>query len=152
MSNTPTTQEPETAQPPQFSLLSLMLFVTVVGLYLGSVRRIPQNFYYDYPFVYLSVYLFGLVTWCLYSDYVKSSGFSVMCFGFSFIGAILFSLCELAIWSGDNTSDKVVRHYWAWSLIFFMSLAAISSIIQSKKQTGSWYPWVGKRAEGESDE
>lgn len=128
-----------------------MLFVTVVGLYFGSVRWIPLNFH-RYPFIPWLVFMLGSIgIYLIYLEHglklPSSTHILILASGFSIPAAQI-----IGEFQQTKENYAIVFHYGSWSSIFIISIAAIISVIHCKKQTGSWLPFVGERAEGENNE
>jgi len=143
-----------------FSLLSLMLFVTVVGLFFGVARLLPQNYFLENRYLSLYVFLLGSVIWILYSIWVKPSFFALACYlsctvtvsAFPFVIKILFDDVEADVDADAEPFASLFRLmaltlYWNLSIIFLILLAATISIVNCKKATGSVFPFVGKKPE-----
>jgi len=126
----------------QFSLASMMLFVTLVGLYFGMVRLISLNFLFENRFFLLGVFLLTCFIFVLYSIWIGESMFSFACFVCSGVLIIVHNVFGLG--------ESAISKYFIFGTPFLMTFAAINTIIRCKKQTGSFLPWK-KRAEGESD-
>jgi len=151
MADIPTTPEPETAKPPQFSLLSLMLFLTVVGLYCGMVRwaiMSPEMFKgHGLTIICCSMCSFALCVPYWIWNPPRWAG-PVIPIGVFILSVGLYYVIQ-AIWGSEVGDPKVIV---ALNCFYFFTVAAYISILHSKSQTGSWLPFVGKRAEGESNE
>jgi len=147
-------QEPKTAKPPQFSLLTLMLWVTVVGLYFGLTRWVPPIFH-ENPEISYGVFVIGSIgIYLVFLFYgVKSpssTNYLIFASGLSLPAALI--ICKIGGIKQQDLNYEIIIHYGSCSTIFIILIAAIIAIVNCKKRKGSWLPWRGKRAEGESNE
>lgn len=147
MTDPPTT--PETDRPKvQFSLLTLMIWVTVVGLYFGLAGLIPREFFYTYPLIYPIYLALGLIVWIFYSVGVKPRLFSILYFIGSYFSMFTYQLVVEVY----PFYKYILLSYFNLCGIFLLSFGLVSTLVNCKKQTGSWLPFVGERAEAENNE
>ena len=143
--------ETKTAKPPQFSLLTLMLFVTIVGMYCGMVRWVimsPEMFKgHGLIFFGGSMCSFALcVSYWIWNP-PRWAG-PVIPIGVFILSVCLYYVIQ-AIWGRAVGDPKVIV---SLNCFYFFTVATFISILHSKEQTGSWLPMVRKSPEGESDE
>jgi len=81
--------------------------------------------------------------WLVYTARIKPSLFTLFCW-FGFFFSIILTVSLVGALRGLDVNKSIVKllfNYGSLSTVFFISLAALISIIHYKKKTGSWLPW-----------
>lgn len=142
MTNKP--DESERPKAPQFSLLSLMLFVMVVAFYFGSAGWFLPSSIIQHKGILFTVLLRSFFIFTAYSCWLDVSWFSLICLICGFLIPVVMK--EIETYMGDeNIYSMKFLIASAWGFVYFPALAAISSIVHCKKVTGSVFPFVGER-------